>query len=130
MLLDAMPRIDRPHEAAEVTLAQSENILNVKDMNVKFDIRVAGGLFGKKLPLRAVDGISFDLARGETLGIVGESGCGKSTLARAVLQLVPPTTGSVLWMGRETAGLDRQAMKPLKTIVKIVILKHPRAKTL
>jgi len=120
MLLDAMPRIDRPHEAAEVTLTQSENILNVKDMNVKFDIRVAGGLFGKKLPLRAVDGISFDLARGETLGIVGESGCGKSTLARAVLQLVPPTTGSVLWMGRETAGLDRQAMKPLRKDLQIV----------
>ncbi|SHG93176.1 peptide/nickel transport system ATP-binding protein [Cognatiyoonia sediminum] len=121
MLLDAMPRIDRPHEAAEVTLTQSENILNVKDMNVKFDIRVAGGLFGKKLPLRAVDGISFDLARGETLGIVGESGCGKSTLARAVLQLVPPTTGSVLWMGRETAGLDRQAMKPLRKDLQIVL---------
>ena len=89
-------------------------------MNVKFDIRVSGGLFGKSIPLRAVDGISFDLARGETLGIVGESGCGKSTLARAVLQLVPPTTGSVLWMGRETAGLDRQAMKPLRKALQIV----------
>ena len=120
MLLDAMPRIDQPHEAADVAVERAENILNVIDMNVKFDIRVSGGLFGKSIPLRAVDGISFDLARGETLGIVGESGCGKSTLARAVLQLVPPTTGSVLWMGRETAGLDRQAMKPLRKDLQIV----------
>ena len=120
MLLDAMPRIDQPHETADVAVECAENILNVIDMNVKFDIRVSGGLFGKSIPLRAVDGISFDLARGETLGIVGESGCGKSTLARAVLQLVPPTTGSVLWMGRETAGLDRQAMKPLRKDLQIV----------
>ena len=120
MLLDAMPRIDQPHETAQVPVQHDETILNVKDMNVRFDIRVSGGLFGKTVPLRAVDGISFDLARGETLGIVGESGCGKSTLARAVLQLVPPTTGSVLWMGRETAGLDRQAMKPLRKDLQIV----------
>ncbi len=120
MLLDAMPRIDEPSETAQPPVKSEEAILNVTDMNVKFDIRTNKGLFGSSVPLRAVDGISFDLARGETLGIVGESGCGKSTLARAVLQLVPPTAGSVLWMGRETAGLDRQAMKPLRKDLQIV----------
>jgi oligopeptide/dipeptide ABC transporter ATP-binding protein len=51
--------------------------------------------------LRAVDGVSFTLRAGETLGVVGESGCGKSTLARAVLQLIPPDSGHVVWLGRD-----------------------------
>ena len=120
MLLDAMPRIDEPSDAAPVPIASEEPILQVDDMNVQFDIRTNKGLFGSSIPLRAVDGISFDLARGETLGIVGESGCGKSTLARAVLQLVKPKSGSVLWLGQETAGMDRAQMKPLRKDLQIV----------
>lgn len=56
-------------------------------------------MFGASKPLRAVDGVSFQLRAGETLGIVGESGCGKSTLARAVVQLLPRNAGDVTFLG-------------------------------
>ena len=120
MLLDAMPRIDQPAEQSHVAPEPDERILRVEDVAVDFDIRIRKGLFGKKIPLRAVDGISFDLARRETLGIVGESGCGKSTLARAVLQLIPPSAGSVLWMGQDITTLDRKALVPHRKDLQIV----------
>jgi oligopeptide transport system ATP-binding protein len=70
--------------------------------------------------VRAVDGVSFSLARGETLGLVGESGSGKSTLCRAILQLLKPTAGSVRFEGREIAGLSRRRMRPLRREMQMV----------
>ena len=61
--------------------------------------------WGRKKTLKAVDGISFDVFRGETFGIVGESGCGKSTTARLVLNMIPPTAGSVMINGRDVTRL-------------------------
>jgi peptide/nickel transport system ATP-binding protein len=74
-------------------------LLEVKDLARHYPVRLPGGLLGKKALLRAVDGVSFQLAPGKTLGLVGESGCGKSTMARLVLGLQAPTHGEVYFEG-------------------------------
>jgi len=79
---------------------EEQPLLSVRDLQVHFNVR-GEGFFPPKRTLKAVNGVSFDLYPGETLGIVGESGCGKSTLARAILNLVPRTSGQVVWMGRD-----------------------------
>jgi oligopeptide transport system ATP-binding protein len=71
-------------------------------------------------PVRAVDGVSFTLHEGETLGLVGESGCGKSTLCRALLQLTPPTSGSVRFQGKELVGLSRRELRPLRRQMQMI----------
>lgn len=125
MLLDAVPRIDQPNRPGRPMLgpppaADIEPILSADDLKVHFPINIGGGLFGKIKPLKAVDGVSFDLKPGETLGVVGESGCGKSTLARAVLKLVPQTAGTIAWMGRDISGADRKTMNALRNDLQIV----------
>jgi peptide/nickel transport system ATP-binding protein len=125
MLLNAVPRIDeadRPGRAALMPPpAQSvEPLLRVEDMKIHFPIQVKGGLFGKRKPLKAVDGVSFDLKPGETLGVVGESGCGKSTLARGVLKLIPPTDGTVAWLGRDITKAGQSEMNSLRDDLQIV----------
>ncbi len=71
-------------------------------------------LFGKTPPVRAVDGVSFDIRRGETFAIVGESGCGKSTLARLLIRLLAPSGGSVLYEGRDISSLSEAEMRDLR----------------
>ena len=89
---------------------ESEALLTVKDLKMHFPF-AEGGLFSrKKGAIRAVDGISFSVKKGETLGLVGESGCGKSTAARAIAQLYTPTSGSVLFKGMELAGCSHHTL--------------------
>ncbi|MDC7703085.1 murein tripeptide/oligopeptide ABC transporter ATP binding protein OppF [Vogesella indigofera] len=83
-------------------MSDKKLILSVRDVKVHF--KVKGGNdwpWTPKKTLKAVDGVSFDLYEGETLGVVGESGCGKSTLARSILNLIPATAGEIVWMGRD-----------------------------
>jgi len=126
MLLDSMPRIDNPdrkshHKLKPVDLHETgDDFLKVDDVKVHFDIQISGGIWPKTIPLKAVDGVSFKLRPGETLGIVGESGCGKSTLARSVLQLIPPTDGTVAWLGKPINGLSREALKSKRKDLQIV----------
>jgi len=70
--------------------------------------------------VKAVDDISFEIFEGETLGLVGESGCGKTTASRAILQLDPPTAGSVQLRGRELVGMSNRALRPLRTEMQII----------
>ena len=83
-------------------MSAQETLLKVDNLSVHFSIAQGGYPCSKKATLRAVDGVSFDVRRGETVGLVGESGCGKSTLARAIIGLTPVTSGSVQWKGRES----------------------------
>jgi oligopeptide transport system ATP-binding protein len=98
----------------------SAPILSVRELKVHFPIPAGGLLRRRYLPLKAVDGVSFDLAPGETLGIVGESGCGKSTLGRALLQLIPSTAGQVIWLGENLAGHDQGAMRRHRRELQII----------
>ena len=98
----------------------SEPILSVRDLEVHFAIPAGGVLRRRSLPLKAVDGITFELMRGETLGVVGESGCGKSTLGRAVLQLIRPTAGQVVWLGQDLVKLDPRALRDKRREVQII----------
>jgi oligopeptide transport system ATP-binding protein len=96
-------------------------LLRVRELKVHFPIPVRTGLFRREvLALKAVDGVSFDLEPGETLGIVGESGCGKSTLGRAVMQLIRPTAGRVLWLGDDLTQLHGEAMRAKRRQLQIV----------
>ncbi len=82
-----------------------EVILEVRNLVKHFQI--GGGLFGgRAATVKAVDGVSFSIRRGETLGLVGESGCGKTTTGRAILRLEPPTSGEVIFEGRDMAKLS------------------------
>ena len=81
---------------------------------------MGGLLVGRYKPLRAVDGVSFSLRKGETLGVVGESGCGKSTLARAVLQLLQKTVGTVVWCGRDLDEVAPDDLRELRKDFQIV----------
>jgi oligopeptide/dipeptide ABC transporter ATP-binding protein len=115
MLLAAMPRLDAPLAARTVP---GPTLLQVDDLKVAFP--VSQGLFKKPKQLRAVDGVSFSLAVGETLGVVGESGCGKSTLARAVLQLLPKEAGRVVWLGRNLSDESKQEIRAARKDFQIV----------
>lgn len=85
-------------------------ILEVKDLKVHFPIKSSGGLRKKDAVIRAVDGISFDVYPGETLGIVGESGCGKSTTVRAIAQLTKPTSGQVIFQGKDLCKVSKHEL--------------------
>ena len=88
-------------------MSESSPLVEVSDLRVDFQIPVAGSWLRSRQSLQAVNGVSFAIARGETLGLVGESGCGKSTTGRALLQLLRPSGGSVRFDGRELTNLWR-----------------------
>lgn len=97
----------------------SEPLLTVKDLKTHFPI--GKGLFKRNNGfVKAVDGISFQVHRGETLGIVGESGCGKSTMGRSILRLIEPSSGSVRFEGQEVTTLNSSHLRKLRGDMQIV----------
>jgi oligopeptide/dipeptide ABC transporter ATP-binding protein len=100
-------------------MAEATTVLEVKDLKKHFPVRK--GLLRRTVgQVHAVDGISFTIAEGETLGLVGESGCGKSTAGRAILRLIEPTGGSVKMTGRDITHLSKKELRPYRREMQIV----------
>ncbi len=106
-------------ELGPVGRRQRDPVLEVEDLSVHFPIR-SGALRRVRGHVRAVDRVSFSLAAGETLGLVGESGCGKSTTALAIMRLVDPTGGRILFEGRDIATCSTKDLRELRRRVQIV----------
>ncbi len=103
------------------TTSNAAALLQVRDVKTHFDIVAKGGFFWQKpATLKAVDGISFDLNAGETLGVVGESGCGKSTLARTIIGLVKAKSGSILFDGKELVGANAQTLRKTRQDIQMI----------
>ncbi|MDX2155247.1 MAG: dipeptide ABC transporter ATP-binding protein [Hyphomicrobiaceae bacterium] len=97
----------------------SEPLLKVIDLKKHFPIR--GGLLQREVErVHAVDGVSFEVEKGETLGLVGESGCGKSTTGRCILQLITPTSGTVLFEGRDVTQLGGEELRRIRRDMQII----------
>ena len=103
----------------DVAQPSGDPIMEVRDLVKHFPIR-AGFLQRQVGAAQAVDGISFDVMRGETLGLVGESGCGKSTTARLLLRLMVPTAGSIKFDGREIAHIKGSELKALRRDMQMI----------
>ena len=116
---DAAAHIESLQQVVDHEIDENDLLLEVSGLQVHFPER-AGFFSAPKGVVKAVDGISFTVPRGSTLGLVGESGCGKTTTGRAILNLVAPTGGSVQFDGQEIAGFDAAAMLPLRKRMQII----------
>ena len=95
-------------------------LLQVEDLKVYFPIRSGLVIERRVGDIKAVDGITFEIKRGETLGLVGESGCGKTTVGRTILRLYDPTEGRIVFDGRDIAGLSEKEMRGLRRRMQMV----------
>jgi peptide/nickel transport system ATP-binding protein len=100
-------------------LYQSEPLLRIVDLEKEFEIK-SSTLFKKPTILKAVNQVSFEVFKGETVGLVGESGCGKTTLGRTLLQLIHPTKGSVFYKGQDLTSLSKSEMKRIRKKIQII----------
>ena len=101
-----------------MTTNGATKLIEVTDLQMHFPLR-QGIILQKQVgAVRAVDGISFDVYEGETLGLVGESGCGKSTTARLVTRLLEPTAGEIIYKGNDIAHSSRAEHKPIRSDMK------------
>jgi len=112
---DELPRLV---PSGVTPISGAEPLMSIRDLKVHFEQaggslweQFAGGSSSVKKVVKAIDGVSLDIFRGETFGLVGESGCGKSTLGRAVLRLIEPTGGQVFFRGRDLASLSAREMR-------------------
>jgi oligopeptide transport system ATP-binding protein len=97
----------------------AEPLLRIKNLVKYFPIK--GGLFSREVArVHAVDGVSFEINRGETLGLVGESGCGKSTTGRCILRLIEPTSGEVWFENKNVTTLDKRSLRALRRDMQII----------
>ncbi len=110
-----VPQVKR----SEAELKTAPALIEVKDLQTFYPI--TGGWFGKVVDhVRAVDGVSLTIRRGQTFGLVGESGCGKTTLGRSLLRLVEPTSGQVLFDGQDVTAADETSLRALRKRMQII----------
>ena len=113
---ERMKKVDKVYRVDE---EKNPYLLEVKDLHLHFPIK--GGLFGRTVDhFKAVNGVSFKLRKGQTLGLVGESGCGKTTLGRSILRLLEPTSGQVIYDGVDITKLNKQQMKDMRSRMQII----------
>src|SRR3954463_3090556 len=106
-------------EAQGTQPSPGDSIMEIDGLFKHFPIR--SGFFQRQVgAVKAVDGVSFDVKRGETLGLVGESGCGKSTTARLLLRLMEPTDGSIRFEGKEIAHIKGEELKALRREMQMI----------
>jgi oligopeptide transport system ATP-binding protein len=116
-----LPKIDYNLRFRTLEVKGLENGVLLKVRNLKKYFPVRGGFFSKVIGyVQAVDGVSFDIKRGETLGLVGESGCGKTTAGRTILRLLEPTAGEVTFEGENIFKLDQEKLRKTRRNVQII----------
>ncbi len=98
----------------------NEALFSIKDLTKHFSVKKSGFFNNTKGQVKAVDGISLDIAQGETVGIVGESGCGKTTAGRTFLKLIQPTSGQIFYKGEEITNFSPGQMRPLRAEMQII----------
>jgi oligopeptide transport system ATP-binding protein len=107
-----------PAQAA--TSGQADTLVQVRNLKMHFPITEGAIVPRVVAHVKAVDGISFDIRKGETLGLVGESGCGKTTTGRCILQLEKATSGEIIYDGRDLNKLDKKAMRPMRQRIQVI----------
>jgi peptide/nickel transport system ATP-binding protein len=103
----------------QTTNREPQTVLEVKNLKVYFPVRK--NFFGKTLQhFKAVDDVSFEIKKGETVGLVGESGCGKTTLGRTLIRLIEPTSGNIFFEGRDIAHIEKKEMRRMRKDIQII----------
>ena len=98
--------------------ADTNSCIEVNDLKMHFMLK--NGLFSKPKVLKAVDGVSFSIEKGRTMGLVGESGCGKTTVGRTILKLYQATAGRILYQGTDITGLSDSQMVPYRKKMQMI----------